>query len=143
MKSDRIIQIAFVLTIAMLASTACEKKTDEHVDEIEIEFSYSPDPALVDNVIHIKFEPVLAASHDPHSKKSEGDGHIEISMVTCEIGTAGGSTHQNMMLEKEDGHDHYEGEWTFTESGSYELHFGYMYAGDMHEKEFTLEVMPN
>jgi len=143
MKFYRIPQIVLIICLFVFISTSCEMKTDEHVEAIDIEFSYSPDPALVDSVIHFEFEPVLAASGDDHHDGTDDDTHIEISMVTCEVEMAGHGEHQEMMIEKEDGHDHYESERTFTEAGTYELHFGYMYAGEMHEKEFSLEVIQN
>lgn len=142
MKAKKIIKIVPLMSLIILATLACETKTDDHVEEIDIEFSYSPDPALVDSTIEIKFEPFLVG--DDHGDDDSGDDHqLEISMVTCEVGLVGGTEHHEMMLEKHQDHGEYEGEMIFDEAGTYELHFGYMYIDEMHEKEFMLEVISN
>ncbi|HEC43734.1 MAG TPA: hypothetical protein ENI20_12995 [Bacteroides sp.] len=141
MKFNQIIQNTILFCIVVLLSTACESKTEEeeeHLEQIEIEFSYTPDPATVGASIHFKFEPAIV-SEDGHHEETPA----EISMVTCEIGAEAGGEHHEMMLDMEDGHGHYEGEWTFNDPGHYEIHFGYMYGEEMHEKEFTLEVVQN
>ena len=124
-------QFAFIICLAVIVTVACDKKTDEHHDEIDIEMSYTPNPALVNTEIHIEFEPV----------STTGD-HVELSMVTCEIHMEGGVDEHELTLVKEATHTHYEGDWTFTASGTHELHFGYMHDDAMIEKEFTIVIVP-
>jgi hypothetical protein len=141
MKLNQIIQLTILISLAGLLSTACEKKTEEHTEVVTIEFSFSPDPAVVNTVIQLKFEPTIASADD------HGDDHggepIEISMVSCEIEAEGSGSHESMMLNADDDHGHYEGEWTFTDPGKYEIHFEYMYAGEMHSQVFSLDVHQN
>jgi hypothetical protein len=116
-----------------------EKSVEPDHPLIDIEMEYSPNPAIVNSTITFKFESVEAgeAHNDDHS---DGDDHLAISMVTCEIGGHEGGDHSEMTLSKDDHGNHYEGTWIFEEAGHYEIHFGYMHDGEMKEKEFEIEV---
>lgn len=139
MKTKGIITTLVLMMTVLIVTVSCDKRTDEHAEEIDIEFSYLPNPAIVGTAIEFNFEPHLV----DESHETTEEHEIEISMVTCETGLINGSGHSEMMVEKEAGHGAYEGTITFAEAGSYEVHFSYMYDEEMHEKEFSLEVIAN
>ncbi len=138
-KISLILSLTFFLTVLIVS---CDKKTaePEHV-AIDIEMSYTPNPAVAGTVITITFEPVVAggAHNDGHDDAS--DEHLTISMVTCEIGSHDGGSHSDMALTKDDLGNHYEGTRTFDEAGHYEIHFNYMHDDEMLEKAFEIEVL--
>lgn len=138
MKTKNLLFVGLLAYLVLIVSTSCEKKTDETNSLIDIEMSYSPNPAVVDSVITLTFEAVEAgAAHDD----SGDDHHFELSMVSCEV--HGGTSEEEITLTHHEAEGHYEGEWTFTEVGTYELHFGYMYENEMFEKEFEVMIIAN
>ena len=139
MKTKNLLFVGILTYLMLVVSISCEKKTDEMDTLIDIEMSYSPNPAVVDSVITFTFEAVEAEAEHGHG--GEEEHHFELSMVTCEV--HGGTLEEEIVLTHHEAEGHYEGEWTFTEAGTYELHFGYMYESEMFEKEFSLQVFPN
>ncbi len=140
MKKSSLALTGIVLIVLMIVSQACDKKENEEQAVVDIEFSYTPNPATVNTAISFDFEAVEAgAAHGDHGD----DHHFELSMVTCEVGSHDGGTHQEMTITHNEVEDHYEGTWTFIEAGTYEIHFGYMYENEMFEKEFEIVVIDN
>lgn len=130
-----------LLSISLIASLySCEKKTVvAEATQVDIEMSYTPNPAVVNTAITFTFEAVEAGA-DHHDDGGE-EHHFELSMVTCEIHH--GDHEEEMTLIHHDDDDHYEGEFTFDEAETFELHLSYMYEGETFEKEFVVVVNAN
>ena len=140
MKKTTLTLISIITVFFMTVNQSCDEKTTEEPSAVDIEFSYTPNPATVNTAISFDFEAVEAgAAHGDHGD----DHHFELSMVTCEVGSHDGGTHQEMTITHNEVEEHYEGTWTFNETGTYELHFGYMYENEMFEKEFEVVVIAN
>jgi hypothetical protein len=121
-----------ILSISIVVLISCDKKAttpEELGHETEVTLAISPDPATVNTLINFLFE------------VEEGGEHVDVTMFTCEIEKEGSGNHMEMELHPSD-HDagHYEGSWTFTEMGTYEVHFGFMHDEEMHEEPFTVTV---
>lgn len=141
MKTSKISLILSLTLFLAVLIVSCDKKTaePEHV-AIDIEMSYTPNPATAGTVITITFEPVVEGDgHD--DGHDEGAEELNLSMVTCEVGSHDGGSHSEMNLAKDDHENHYEGTWTFDEAGHYEIHFNYMHDDEMLEKAFEIEVL--
>jgi hypothetical protein len=62
-------------------------------------------------------------------------------MFSCEVEKAGTGNHEDMTLSADLGEvGHYIGTRTFTEAGTYELHFNFMHDDEMEERAFEVEV---
>lgn len=120
-----------VIFLSIILITACGKKktVEPETHDLQVEFSYAPNPATVNTEIALKFE-------------VEDDGtHVNVTMLTCEIEKEGSGNHQEMTVHahgEEAGH--YEGHWTFTSTGEHEIHFGFMHGDDMEERKFSITV---
>jgi hypothetical protein len=121
-----------VIATFLVLSVSCDKKAtqpEEHGHELEVTLNTTPDPATVNTQIDFLFE------------VEENGEHVDVTMYSCEIEKEGSGNHMEMEMHASD-HDagHYEGSWTFTEAGTYEVHFGFMHDEEMQEKQFTVDV---
>ena len=108
--------------VALLVS--CSENATAHDDHhmVQIDFSYTPTSAVVNIPITLLFE-----------VESEGE-HVGVENPACEIHTLGNVT----LTEGETGH--YSGVHTFTQAGTYEVHFSYTLDGMVMEDEFSITV---
>lgn len=121
--------ISVVLLSFALVVSCGKKSTEPETHDLKVEFSYTPNPATLNTEIALKFE-------------VEEDGeHVNVSMFKCEIEKEGLGNHQEMALHAEEGETgHYEGKWTFTSTGEFEIHFEFMHDNEMEERKFSLVV---
>lgn len=121
----------FILSISIIVITSCDEKAmqPEENHETEVTLTISPDPATVNTLINFLFE------------VEENGVHVDVTMYSCEVEKEGSSNHMEMEMNPSD-HDagHYEGSWTFTETGPHEVHFEFMHDEEMHEELFTIVV---
>ena len=120
---SRTMIIAFSLLL-MGFITSCEESStnpdDGHMAEIA--FSYSPTPAVTGVEITLLFE------------AEEHGTHVSVGDPACEIHSLG----EVSLTEGETGH--YQGAHTFTQAGTYDVHFSFMQEGMMMEEEFSITV---
>jgi len=119
--------LTIVLTLSLIIS--CSDKSTEPEHEAEVTLTISPNPATVNTEITLTFE-------------VEEDGeHTAVTMFSCEIEKVGVVGHTGMTLMADMGEiGHYSGNYTFTETGSYEAHFEFMHDEEMHERHFDIVV---
>lgn len=126
-----LVALSFAVIFAGLLVVSCGEATEpeDHHHELEVTLSYTPSPATVNTEIAFTFE-----------VEEEGE-HVSVSGVSCEIGKMGSESHQEMTVSADpDEEGHYTGTWTFSEAGTYELHFHFMHDNEMEEREFQIEV---
>ena len=120
---SRMIIMAFSLLLMGFMTSCEEGSTDpDHGHMAEIDFSYSPTPAVTGIEISLLFE-------------AEEDGvHASLAGAACEIHSLGEVT----LTEGETGH--YHGAHTFTQAGTYDVHFSYSHEGMTMEEQFSITV---
>lgn len=133
MTNSRDICSSFVLfsCISLLLLVACSDSVtnpDDH-GALEVTMQYTPNPATVNTEITFTFE------------VEEGGEHTAVTNFSCEVEKAGTGNHQDMALTADpDEVGHYIGKRTFSEAGTYELHFKFMHDNEMEEREFEIDV---
>lgn len=128
MKTKRIFKITTLMVSVVLLTFfySCDKKTTEPEEhELEITLKYTPNPATVGTPITFIFE------------VEENGEHKAVTMYSCEVHMEGSEF--EMELEEEEA-GHYKGVHTFTEAGTYEMHFEYMHDDKMDGKEFEVTI---
>lgn len=126
MKTIRITRIyAAVMALSLAALVvSCEDSSMGHGHMLHVEFSYTPTHTVVNTPISLLFE------------VEEDGNHASVDTPACEIHSVGEVT----MTEVETGH--YSGSHTFTQAGTYDVHFSFSFEGAAHEEKFTITVGP-
>ena len=127
------IRVTLVLLMAFSAFLllACGDTTTNPDDHgvLEVTMENTPNPATVNTEITFTFE------------VEEGGEHTAVTMFSCEVEKAGTGNHEEMALTAAPNEvGHYVGTRTFTEAGTYELHFNFMHDNEMEERAFEVEV---
>jgi hypothetical protein len=124
------IPFALILMATVPLFVACEEKStqpEEHI--LEVQFSYTPDPATANTAIEFLFE------------VEENGVHTAVTMFSCEVEKEGTGNHLEVMLEEEHGEaGHYGGLHTFSEAATYEVHFEFMHDNEMEQRIFEITV---
>ncbi|MEE9168559.1 MAG: FixH family protein [bacterium] len=130
-KYSTLVLVGIISAFVLLVSACGEKNTTEpeHGHTLVVEMSYTPNPATANTAIHFLFE-------------TEDDGeHVAVTGIDVEVEKEGTGNHVEIEVTPEAGEvGHYEGEYTFTEAGNYELHFNGMHDNEPFEKEFSITV---
>lgn len=120
-----LIKTTLVFFLAFIAFS-CGEKESMDMDAMDITMTYAPNPAVKNAPVTFTFD-----------VKQDG-AYQAVTMTSCEV-LKGGTTKATMTItEKTPGQ--YTGNYTFTESGSYELHFKYMHENVDTDKDFSITV---
>lgn len=131
MKSVNQFNLGFLtlLVIFAILSISCDKKDpppdDEH--DLQVTFTYTPDPAVIDTLMTLTF------------KVEHYGEQVEIINHFTDVGIFG-NTSQDEIYCTADSTGHYNGNYTFTEAGEYEIHFNFEHVGRQHKEVFSLTV---
>lgn len=118
------IKTAFVFFLAFTAFS-CGEKESMDMDAMDITMSYAPNPAVKNAPVTFTFD------------VKQNGAYQAVTMTSCEV-LKGGTKETMTITEKTPGQ--YTGNYTFTESGSYELHFKYMHENVDTDKDFSIIV---
>ncbi|MCH8012672.1 MAG: FixH family protein [Candidatus Marinimicrobia bacterium] len=118
-----------LIALALLVVGCGEKSTDSDEHAIEVTMTYTPTSATVNTPINFLFE-----------VEDEGE-HLGGLSPHVEIEKEGATDHVEMTVSEDtDDPGHYRGTHTFTEAGSYDIHFEFMHDGDDVDEEFQITV---
>ena len=124
MKNQFLVKTTLLLFVAFVAFS-CGEKVPMDMVEMDITMSYEPVPAVKNSPVNFTFEVMQ-------------DGIYQaVTMTSCEV-IKGATTTEMTITEKSAGQ--YTGTYTFTESGTYELHFKYMHEDIDTDKDFSIVV---
>lgn len=116
--------ILFVCIASVFVS--CDKKEMDDMNGMDITMSYTPNPALKNTPITFTFDVMQ-------------DGKIQaVTNTSCEVIMTGMA--DKVMTTTEITAGQYGGTYTFTEAGTYSLHFKYMHGMTESDKDFTCVV---
>ena len=119
----RVASMALMLWVVSFSVSCDDSSTDPHNEHMaEIHFSFTPSPAVTGAEITLLFEVEV------------GGVHTSITNAACEIH----NSNEVSLTEGEPGH--YTGVHTFSQSGTYEIHFSYFHEGMTMEEEFSMAV---
>lgn len=118
------IKTALVFFLAFTAFS-CGEKESMDMDAMDITMTYAPNPAVKNAPVTFTFD------------VKQNGAYQAVTMTSCEV-IKGGTTKIMTITEKTPGQ--YTGTYTFTESGSYELHFKYMHENVNTDKDFSIIV---
>ncbi|MCH7612597.1 MAG: FixH family protein [Candidatus Marinimicrobia bacterium] len=123
--------ISILITFALLVTGCGDKNSTENDHHtIEVTMTYIPNPATVNTAISFLF------------KVEDDDEHMSGLTPHVEIIKEGATGHVEMETSEDtDEAGHYRGTHTFTETGTYDIHFEFMLDdGDEMDEEFSLTV---
>lgn len=118
-----VLNALLIFCMAILV-VSCDKKEME-MDGMDVTMSYTPNPALKNTVISFTFD------------VKKDSMYQAVTMTSCEV-IKNGTTLEMPVTEKIPGQ--YTGTYTFTEAGTYELHFKYMHDNIDTDQDFTILV---
>lgn len=118
-----------LIALALLVVSCSDKSTDSDEHAIEVTMTYTPTSAIVNTPINFLFE-----------VEDEGE-HLCCLSPHVEIEKEGATDHVEMTVSEDtEETGHYRGTYTFTEAGSYHVHFEFMHDGDDEDEEFQITV---
>ena len=125
--------VVILVTTSLALFIACDEKSTEpehDENELVVTMEHTPDPATSNTEIMFIFE-----------VEDHGE-HVDVTEYSCEIELEGSGNHLPMTLTPEAGETgHYVGNFTFTEAGTYEIHFEFMHEEEINEEKFNVQVL--
>jgi hypothetical protein len=100
-----------------------------HQHTLDVMMTHTPNPAIINQVVAFLFE-------------VEDDGnHVAVTDFEAEVEKEGSGNHVGIPLTADPQElGHYNGVYTFTEVGMYEIHFHFTFEGTPQEKSFNVQV---